>query len=54
MIVGTVALLARLDAAEPAHQAVSAAVESAASPLVTAPYVVAQPPPGADAPRQPR
>ena len=42
MIVDTSALLAYFDAAEPSHQVVSAAVESAVGPLVISPYVVAE------------
>lgn len=42
MIVDTSALLAFIDAGEPDHKSVVAAIESAAEPLVVSPYVVAE------------
>ena len=42
MIMDTSALLAYFDAGEPAHEAVSGAVESSGGPLVVSPYVLAE------------
>ena len=42
MIVDTSALLAYFDASEPAHKAVSAAIESSDELLVVSPYVLAE------------
>ena len=42
MIADTSGLLAYYNAAEPAHERVKAAVESAAEPLVVSPFVVAE------------
>lgn len=42
MIMDTSALLAYFDAGEPAHEAVSDAVESSGGPLVVSPYVLAE------------
>lgn len=42
MIVDTSGLLAYLDAAEPAHAAVAAAIERTDEPLVISPYVLAE------------